>query len=99
MPGAIQYILFANKCGKMNTFKKVGTFNGTTYTAAQINGAKVKKGTYYKFIVIAADSSGRVFSTSKTIHAATKGMLLGARSMPAGKGLWKGTLSGKSCIK
>ena len=45
--------------------------------------------------LLGADSKGRVVSTSKTIHAATKGMLLGARSMPAGKGLWKGSLSGK----
>ena len=77
VPGATQYILFANKCGKANKFKKVGTFTGNTYTAAQVAGAKVKKGTYYKFIVIAADSNGRVVSTSKTIHVATKGGKVG----------------------
>lgn len=57
--------------------KKVGTFNGTTYTATQVAGAKVKKGTYYKFIVIAAGSNGKVVSTSKTIHVATKGGKVG----------------------
>jgi len=33
----------------------------------------VKKGTYYKFIVVAIDKNNRVVSTSKVIHVGTKG--------------------------
>ena len=37
------------------------------------NFSVVKKGKYYEFIVLAVDGSDRLISTSKVIHAATKG--------------------------
>ena len=77
VPGASKYILFANKCGTGNKYKKLGEVTGTSYTATQAAGAALKKGTYYKFMMIAADSSGKVISTSKTVHAATKGGKIG----------------------
>ena len=77
VPGATKYILFANKCGTGNKYKKLGEVTGTSYTATQAAGAAIQKGTYYKFMMIAADSSGRVITTSKTVHAATKGGKVG----------------------
>ena len=77
VPGAAKYILFANKCGTGNKYKKLGEVTGTSYTATQAAGAAIQKGTYYKFMMIAADSSGKVVSTSKTVHAATKGGKIG----------------------
>ena len=77
VPGATRYMLYANKCGKGNKYKKLGIVNGTSFTATQAAGAKIQKGTYYKFMMIAADSSGRVITTSKTVHAATKGGKVG----------------------
>ena len=77
VPGATKYILFANKCGTGNKYKKLGEVTGTSYTATQAAGAAIQKGTYYKFMMIAADSSGKVVSTSKTVHAATKGGKVG----------------------
>ena len=77
VPGASKYILFANKCGTGNKYKKLGEVTGTSYTATQAAGAAIQKGTYYKFMMIAADASGKVVSTSKTVHAATKGGKIG----------------------
>ena len=77
VPGATKYILFANKCGTGNKYKKLGEVTGTSYTATQAAGAAIQKGTYYKFMMIAADANGKVVSTSKTVHAATKGGNIG----------------------
>ena len=77
VPGASKYILFANKCGTGNKYKKLGEVTGTSFTATQAAGAAIQKGTYYKFMMIAADSQGKVISTSKTVHAATKGGKIG----------------------
>ena len=77
VPGASKYILFANKCGTGNKYKKLGEVTGTSFTATQAAGAAIQKGTYYKFMMIAADANGKVISTSKTVHAATKGGKVG----------------------
>ena len=77
VPGATKYMLYANRCGKGNKYKKLGVVNGTSCNVTQAAGAALKKGTYYKFIMIASDSNGRVVSTSKTVHAATKGGKVG----------------------
>ena len=34
---------------------------------------KLKKGTYYKYLIVAYDKNNKVLTTSKTIHAATTG--------------------------
>jgi len=44
-----------------------------------IGTQKLKKGTYYKFIVVALDKDHKVISTSKLIHAATRGGKVGNR--------------------
>ena len=53
--------------------QKLGTYTGTGVTLGRINGQKVKKGTYYKFILVALDKNNKVVSTSRPIHVATKG--------------------------
>lgn len=64
--GAKNFIILGSLCGK--TFKKLGETAKTSFTAR-----KLKKGKYYKFIVIAADGSGNVVSTSTSVICATSG--------------------------
>ena len=57
--------------------KKLGTYTGKSRTIRKIAGKKLKKGKYYKFIVVALDKDNKVVSTSKVIHVATKGGKVG----------------------
>ena len=66
--GAKGYIIYGNKCGKKNKYKKIKTVTNTSYTQK-----KLKKGTYYKYLIVAYDKDNKVLTTSKTIHAATTG--------------------------
>ena len=66
--GAKGYIIYGNKCGKKNKYEKITTTAKTSYTQK-----KLKKGTYYKYLVVAFDKDNKVLSTSKTIHAVTAG--------------------------
>ena len=66
-----KYIIYGNKCGKKKRYKKIATVKGTSYKKK-----KLSKGTYYKFMVVAV-KDGRVVSTSKTLHIATKGGKIG----------------------
>ena len=80
--GAKKYVVYGNACGKSNKMKKLATVTGSSYTAKKIinnkgKKVKVKKGTYYKFIIVALDGNRNVVSTSKVIHAATKGGKVG----------------------
>jgi hypothetical protein len=74
--GAVSYVVYGNKCGK-NKPTKLATVTGNSITFKNIAGAKVKKGTYYKFIVVALDKNNNVVSTSKLIHVASKGGKVG----------------------
>ena len=65
--GASKYIVYGNKCGRSNRYKKLKTVRTTSYTQK-----KLKKGTYYKYLVVAVKGNKAV-ATSKTIHAATGG--------------------------
>ncbi len=67
VPGATGYIIYGNKCGKKNRYKKIRTVTGRTFTQK-----KLKKGTYYKYVVVAVKGETAI-ATSKTIHVATKG--------------------------
>ncbi len=67
------YVIYANKCGKNNKPKKLATLTGSGRTFKKVAGKKLKKGSYYKFIIVALDSNNKVVSTSKLIHVATKG--------------------------
>ena len=76
--GAAKYIIMGNKCGKkadgtFNAYKKIKTVTSKSINITKAAGAKLKKNTYYKFIVMAVNKSGKVVSTSKTIHVATTG--------------------------
>lgn len=73
--GAKKYVIYGNKCGSSKKPKKLATVKGTTVskTIKKISGKKLKKGTYYKFIIVAVDKNSKVLSTSKLIHVVTKG--------------------------
>ena len=75
--GAKSYVVYGNRCGSRNRFKKLTTTAKTKMTYKKVAGSKVKKGTYYKFIVYALDDKGEVISTSKTVHVATPGGKVG----------------------
>ena len=65
--GAEKYMIFGDKCGKKNNYKYITTVTGTSYTAK-----KLKKGTYYKYIVVAVKGDDAI-AASKTIHVVTDG--------------------------
>ena len=77
VPDADTYVIYANKCGTKNKYLRQTTVNGTSFTAKKVAGAKLKKGNYYKFMIVALDKDSNVISTSKTIHAATTGGKVG----------------------
>ena len=71
--GAKTYVVYGNKCGKtkagkFNAYKKLKTVSKTSFTKK-----KLKKGTYYKYLVVAFDKNKKSLSTSKTLHIATTG--------------------------
>ena len=71
--GATKYVIYGNKCSKKNKCKKIAEVTDTKFTLGEIAGAKLKKGTYYKFLIVAADDENNVLATSKVVHVATKG--------------------------
>lgn len=75
--GAKKYVVYGNKCGSKNKYKKLSTTTKVSLVYKKVAGKKVKKGTYYKFIVYALGSDGKVISTSKTVHVATPGGRVG----------------------
>ncbi len=75
--GAKKYIIYSNACGKGKKYKKLTTVTGKSTTIKKVAGKKLKKGTYYKFLMVAVDANNKVVSTSKTVHAATLGGKVG----------------------
>ena len=75
--GATNYVIYGNKCGTTNRMKKLAASSGSTKTFKTILNNKIRKGTYYKFIVVALDKNNKVVTTSKVIHVATKGGKVG----------------------
>ena len=73
VPGAKKYVVYANACGKKNKLKKVKTTSAGSYTLKKVNRKKLKKGTYYKVMVVALDESNKVVTSSKMVYVATKG--------------------------
>ena len=64
---AVKYIVLGAPCGKKK-FKELGTTSGRSFTQK-----KLKKGCYYKYIVMAVDKNERIISTSPSVIIATKG--------------------------
>ena len=71
VPGATSYTVFGNKCGKGNKYQKITTVNGVQYAHKGL-----KKGTYYKFLIV-ANGGGKAKAVSKVVHAATSGGKVG----------------------
>ena len=70
---ARKYVIYGNRCGKSYKPKKIATVTGSSKSLRKIAGKKIRKGTYYKFILVALDGDNNVVSTSKLIHVTTKG--------------------------
>ena len=75
---------------------KLAAVTGNSKTFTTIAGKKVKKGTYYKFIVVALDKNNKVVTTSKVVHAATKG---GKAGNPKGVKVSKSVISKAAHLK
>jgi hypothetical protein len=76
--GASGYLIYGNKCGKGNKMKLLKTVNGNK--TLKWTQKELKKGTYYKYMVVAYKNvkSGKKtikmpIAASVTIHATTKG--------------------------
>ena len=70
LKGAKKYIIMGNKCGK--SYKKI-----TTTTKLSFTQKKLRKGTYYKYMILAVNAKNKVIAVSKTLHVATKGGKIG----------------------
>ena len=68
MKAAKEYIVYGNKCGVKNKYKRI-----TSVTTNKYIHKNCKVGTYYKFLVVAVDGEGNILATSKTIHCVTNG--------------------------
>ena len=69
----MKYVLYGNRCGKKHRMQRIGATAKNSVTVKKAGGKKLKKGTYYKFVVVALDADDNVVSTSKVVHVATKG--------------------------
>ena len=67
--GAKKYIVYGNRCGKSKKFVKLKTLGKSKTSWTQ---KSLKKGTYYKYIVVAVKGSN-VLAKSKSVHVATNG--------------------------
>ena len=73
---AAKYVVYGNLCNagsKKYKPVKIAAVNSSAISIKKIGSAKVRKGTYYKFIIVSIDKNNKVVSTSKTIHVTTKG--------------------------
>ena len=89
--GASGYVIYGSKCGKANKIKKLATVKKTSFVQK-----KLKKGTYYRYIVVAEEQTAlgsRAAAVSKMIYVATKGGKVGnVKSLTAEikkSGKWK----------
>ncbi|MDE5863998.1 MAG: fibronectin type III domain-containing protein [Lachnospiraceae bacterium] len=98
--GADGYKVYGNRCGKKNHYKLIADMGRgkTSYTQK-----KLKKGTYYKYVVAAykiVDGEKVTMAVSKTIHAATTGGKYGvAKSVNVNKSKITLKKGGKFTIK
>ena len=71
MFGAKTYVLYGNRNGARN--KKIASLAGRSRKVAKIGSSKLKKGTYYRFTVVAYSKSGKKTAVSKPVYIATAG--------------------------
>ena len=97
VPNADGYVIYGNKCGKGNKCVKLATLAAGKTKFTQ---KKLKKGTYYKYVIIAFKNiRGRMVTVSATptIHSVTLGGKYGvAKSVKITK---TGTAKGKKALK
>ena len=65
---AAYFVVYGNKCGAGNKYKKITKVWSTTFTQSGL-----AKNTYYKYMIAAFDRSGNLLGTTNTIHVATLG--------------------------
>lgn len=65
---ASYYIIYGNKCGAENKYKKLAKVTALNYTHKGL-----EKNTYYKYIISAFDKKGNLLGSTNTIHVATLG--------------------------
>ena len=73
---AKKFVVYGNNCNtgkKKYKYVKLTTTTKKTVKYTKIKKAKMKGGTFYKFMVVALDKNNKVVATSKTVHVATKG--------------------------
>lgn len=76
IPKAKKYVVYGNRCNsgkKKYVMKKLLKTKKLKYKPKKILKKKLKKGTYYKFFVVALDKNNKVLAISKTIHVTTDG--------------------------
>ena len=76
--GASGYVVYGNRCGSSYAFKRLALIQKGSATSWNHTG--LKKGTYYKYVVMAYKISNNkvaVLTVSPTIHVATKGGKVG----------------------
>jgi len=66
--GADEYLVYCSPCGNTN-YKRVAETKGKGFTSIR----KLKKNTYYKFLVVAVSPRGKIITVSPSVHVATKG--------------------------
>ena len=96
---ADSYVVYSGLAGMKNKYEKTASVTKTSF-----KDSRLKKGTYYKYIVMALDKDKNVLAVSKTVFAATKGgkvtncksiqTKMNKLSLKSGK-IFK--LSGKAC--
>lgn len=65
---ADSYVVYSGLAGRKNKYVKTASVSKTSF-----RNSGLKKGTYYKYIVVALDKDKNVLAVSKTVFAATKG--------------------------
>ena len=71
--GAKKYIVYGAQCGKSTKYQKIVETKKTNASIKKIAAKKLKKGTSYKFIIVAVDGNDKVVSTSTALHVKTSG--------------------------
>ena len=84
---AVKYVVYGRKCKSTEAFTKLAVVKKNSYKQT-----KLKKATYYQYLLVALDKNNKVVSTSKIVFAATKGGTAGNPSSVKTKGGTKITL-------